>query len=320
MAPPTNNTQRMVVTGASGFLARVVTQVASRAKWDVTTVGRQASTSATHQRCAADEKPDQIARWLETWKPEVIFHGAGSANVRSSFEGPAADLEASLGSWSRWLEAARLWGGRPLMIFPSSAAVYGAPQELPIREETPCRPISPYGFHKHLCEQVGAEYHSLFQVPVVVLRLFSVFGPTQCRLLVHELYQRLCSQSDSLAIMGTGQETRDYILETDVGEAVLHVASQAHLARTHTHPLVYNLASGREISVLSMATLLRDSLRDQRPIVCHGESRSGDPERWCADPSRFCNDHPGWRATPLEEAMAHTLQVWQSAPPEAIKP
>jgi UDP-glucose 4-epimerase len=309
----------MLVTGARGFLAQVVARSAREAGWEVATAGRGQS-GPGHWCCPEDRSAADLAAHLAEWQPQVIFHGAGSADVRASFADPLADMSASLGSWTRWLEAARLSGIQPLMIFPSSAAVYGSPEVLPVCESAHCRPISPYGYHKRLCEQAGQEYHAIFQVPVVILRLFSVFGPTQRRLLVHELYQLLCSQSDSLAIMGTGQETRDYILETDVGEAVLHVTSQAHLARTHTHPLVYNLASGREISVLSMATLLRDSLRDQRPIVCHGESRSGDPERWCADPSRFCNDHPGWRATPLEEAMAHTLQVWQSAPPEAIKP
>ena len=305
----------MVVTGAGGFLARVITRSARVAGWKVITVGRGTANDEEYRTCAANEPSTRIAEWLAEWQPEVIFHGAGSADVRASFADPAADLQASLGSWSRWLEAARLWGAKPLMLFPSSAAVYGSPKQLPICEDAPCSPISPYGFHKHLCEQLAAEYHTLFQVPVVILRLFSVFGPTQCRLLVRELFNRLQTASPTLELLGSGHETRDYLLETDVGNAVLCAAAQADKARQSDRPLIFNLASGREINVLTLATLMRDALGDTRPIVCMGQARPGDPERWCADATRFQAAHPTWQATALEQALKSTLDAWQHEAP-----
>jgi len=303
-------TQHMLVTGARGFLAQVVARSAREAGWEVATAGRGLS-GPDHWCCPADRSAADLAAHLAEWQPQVIFHGAGSADVRASFADPLADMSASLGSWTRWLEAARLSGIQPLMIFPSSAAVYGSPEVLPVCESAHCRPISPYGYHKRLCEQAGQEYHAIFQVPVVILRLFSVFGPTQRRLLVHELYQRLCASSPSLEILGSGRETRDYLLESDIGSAVLAVANHSHLARESRSALIYNLASGREISVLDLAMQLRDTLGEKRPIVCLGQARPGDPDRWCAKMDLFTTAHPRWKATALEDGLSFTLDHWQ---------
>ena len=302
----------MLVTGARGFLAQVVARSARQAGWEVVTAGRGQS-GPDHWCCPEGGSAADLAAQLVEWQPQVIFHGAGSADVRASFADPQADLKASLGSWTHWLEAARLSGLKPLMIFPSSAAVYGSPEVLPVCETAPCRPISPYGYHKLLCEQAGQEYHAIFQVPVVILRLFSVFGPTQRRLLVHELYQRLCTPSPSLEILGTGRETRDYLLESDIGSAVLAVASQSLLARESRAALIYNLAAGCEISVLDLATQLRDTLGAQRPIVCLGQARPGDPDRWCAKTDLFRAAYPQWKATALEQGLRITLNHWQQA-------
>lgn len=308
---PPNEQHHIVVTGARGFLARVVAQGARSAGWRVSTASRGLSTESvnTHYTYDASDKAQKLAEWLEAVKPDVIFHGAGSADVRASFNDPAADLQASLGTWSLWLEAARLWGGRPLMIFPSSAAVYGTPEKLPIAETTACCPISPYGMHKRFGEQLAAQYHTHFGVPTVVLRLFSVFGPHQKRLLVWELYQRLQKSSPALEVLGSGNETRDYLFESDVAAAVLLLAGKTK-AIAENGPRCYNLASGREISVVQLATLLRDLLGDTRPIHCKGEARLGDPSRWCADASRFRADFASWSCTPLEDAMRQTLHEW----------
>jgi len=311
MTEPQSEHHHIVITGARGFLARVVAQGARSAGWRVTMAGRGLPTESgdLHYTCDPADKAPKLAAWLERVKPDVIFHGAGSADVRSSFSDPAADLQASLGTWSLWLEAARLWGGRPLMIFPSSAAVYGTPEKLPITETAPCCPISPYGMHKWFGEQLAAQYHTHFGVPTVVLRLFSVFGPHQRRLLVWELYQRLQKSSPALEVLGSGNESRDYLFESDVAAAVLLLAADAK-AIAENGPRCYNLASGREISVLQLATLLRDLLGDTRPIHCKGEARLGDPSRWCADASRFRADFASWSCTPLEHAMRLTLHEW----------
>ena len=313
MTEPQSDHHHIVVTGARGFLARVVAHGARSTGWRVTTAGRGLSTPSmdSHFTYDAADKAQKLADWLAEVKPDVIFHGAGSADVRASFSDPAADLEAALGTWSLWLEAARQWGGRPLMIFPSSAAVYGTPERLPITETAACCPISPYGMHKWFGEQLAAQYHTHFGVPTVVLRLFSVFGPHQRRLLVWELYQRLQKSSPALEVLGSGKETRDYLFESDVASAVLQLAAQAN-AIAQSGPRCYNLASGREISVLQLATLLRDLAGDTRPIHCKGEARLGDPSRWCADAGQFRAAFPNWSCTPLEDAMRLTLNAWSS--------
>jgi UDP-glucose 4-epimerase len=261
-------------------------------------------------RYARVESLSQAISLLELTEPEAIFHGAGSADVRSSFSAPRADLEASVGTVSLWLEAARVSGLKPHFIFPSSAAVYGAPDQLPITEQTASTPISPYGMHKRMGEMLALQYLRMHDVPATILRLFSVYGPKQRRLLVWELFTRLQSEN-ALELQGTGAESRDYLHQDDVAAAVLAIASYKPDANQLP---IYNLASGEETSVLQMATALRDAVAPQKEIHCKGVHRMGDPPRWWADVSRIQSLLPDWRPRSLRQGLTETLRHWQGEP------
>ena len=195
---------------------------------------------------------------------------------------------------------------------PSSAAVYGNPARVPVAEDTPLRPISPYGFHKVAAELMAEEYASCFGLDVVVARLFSVFGPAQRRLLVWELFDQLTGAAPAVEIQGTGAEMRDFLHVDDVAIAALELLSRRIGAAPIGHAEVVNVASGDEISVLELAELMRAIVGSSKPIVCRGALRPGDPLRWRAEVTRLSGLLSPWRPRPARATLPECIAAWQS--------
>ena len=308
---------RVAVSGASGFLGAVVARESVKRGGEVLAWSRSISQLGSSGAGPAPrteawpQDPHRLASQISEFQPDCIVHCAGSASVAASLTDPHADLMASFGTWSLMLEAVRLSGQRPLLIFPSSAAVYGNPQMLPVGEDAPLLPISPYGVHKKLCEDLAASYQAHFGLPILIVRLFSVFGPTQRRLLVRELFEKCASSDQRLVIGGTGLETRDFLSEWCVADAILCLASQGKVAPPSCHS-TFNLASGRELSILEMASSVRDLICPERPIECLGQIRPGDPTRWHADISRLRAQIPEWAPRPFALMLDQTIREWRS--------
>src|SRR5687767_14331524 len=137
-----------------------------------------------------------LTRVIQEFAPEVVFHGAGTASVGASMAEPLIDLQGSALTCANVFEAVRQSGIKPLIVMPSSAAVYGNPQALPVNEEAIVQPISPYGFHKAICELLAREYAECFGLDFIICRFFSVFGAAQRRLLIWELHQQLAGPNE----------------------------------------------------------------------------------------------------------------------------
>jgi UDP-glucose 4-epimerase len=309
---------RIAVTGGSGFLGSVLSREASRMGHEVMVWTQQGppagSEAAGTLHLTWEASPAGLAGHISAFAPDCIIHCAGSASVADSLKDPHADLRASLGTWSVLLEEVRLSGGRPLVIFPSSAAVYGNPAALPVREDAPRRPVSPYGMHKKLCEDLAAEYLAHFGVPTLVLRLFSVLGPSQKRLLVRELYERCAADTGDVVIAGTGGETRDFLSEWCVADAMVSLAALSKQTGSEVPGSVLNLASGEERTVLEVAHCMRDLVCPGRPVSCRGEARPGDPVRWHADVAGIKKLVPAWRPLPFRTALERTVAAWRTNP------
>jgi nucleoside-diphosphate-sugar epimerase len=182
---------------------------------------------------------------------------------------------------------------------------------LPVAEDAPLRPISPYGFHKLTCEVLAAEYASCFDLNILVARLFSVFGPAQRRLLVWELYDQLAGPDDTAWLQGTGDETRDFIHVDDAVDALLFAA--AHLSKTRPagRPTTLNIASGDEISTLALATSIRDRVAPHKKVACRGIERPGDPRRWRADIGALLELVKPWRPRLPADTLPECIAAWE---------
>lgn len=242
-----------------------------------------------------------LQRALEEQKPDVIFHGAGRASVGASVSDPHQDFEGSVLLFQRLLEAVRRSGMRPHIIFPSSAAVYGNRGGV-LHESLPPAPISPYGFHKWQCEILAREYAHCYNIPVTIVRLFSVFGVKQRRLVVWEMFEQARAQG-GIHLRGTGREVRDYLPVHVLADCI------ARLPRPESIR-VLNVASGRGMRIMDVAERIRDHVGGQVTVEAAGTPIAGDPESLVADVTelrRVLGDIPAFS---FDAALAACCEEW----------
>lgn len=275
----------ILITGASGFLGTWLADAAHAQGFgllglDVVDPQRPKIFSGfTTQRCEKADFPALIG----DRKLHSVFHLAGGASVPQSVDDPVGDYNsllpgtvALLGHLARHRRDAHL-------VLPSSAAVYGNPTSLPVKESAAINPISPYGVHKAAAEFIIAHYARLFRLRASVLRIFSAYGEGLRKQVVWDLCRKILAAQESgessISMHGNGNETRDFIHAADIARAALLVA--AHPPQEGMQ--VFNVASGIETSIRSLAEDVTRALGCDIKITFNGVSRPGDPANWRAD-------------------------------------
>jgi UDP-glucose 4-epimerase len=211
-------------------------------------------------------------------QPDVCLMAAGSANVSLSISQPLSDFDANTTDVIKVLESIRGYAPSCKFINLSSAAVYGSPEQLPVKETAVVHPLSPYGWHKYYSELLCKEYHTVYNLSTCSLRPFSVYGPGQCKLLFWDIYQKTKNNTESIELFGTGEESRDFIYIDDLVKGVFLIVSNAELKGE-----VYNLASGQETKIKNVAMLFLEQLGYHGQLVFNQKVKQGDPLNWCAD-------------------------------------
>lgn len=295
----------VLITGAAGFLGTHVARDFSTHGWRVIGVDAAAPEDV---RTAPDWSyvrlclpAGEIAGILRDAAPDACVHCAGKASVASSMEDPAGDFRSNAVLTFELLDALRQFAPQCRFLLLSSAAVYGNPQRLPVAEDQPAAPLSPYGFHKHQAELLVQEFANVYGLPALAVRIFSAYGPGLRRQVIWEICERII-RTGSLTLGGTGEETRDFIHAADVA-AGLRVLAERAPAKGE----VYNLATGRETSIAGLAGILIGALgRKLRPVF-DGRTRRGDPRNWRADISRIqaLGFHP---VLALEDGLAEVAR------------
>lgn len=211
---------------------------------------------------------------------EVVFHLAASVGNTRSIEHPIEDSEINVIGTLRILEAARQARVRKV-VFSSSAGIFGELKSLPIREDHPVEPDSPYGASKLAAEKLCLAYARLYDLEAICLRYFNVYGVNQrydaygnvIPIFAHRLLHGM-----PLIIFGDGEQTRDFVNVRDVARANL-LASQVRGISG-----AFNIASGQAITINQLTRLLRDASGIE-PAVEHASPRKGDVRRSLADTS-----------------------------------
>lgn len=200
-----------------------------------------------------------------------VLHLAAQVSVVTSVEQPLTSAAINLTGFLNVLEGARQKGVQR-MAYASSAAVYGVPAKLPVDEEMPVAPISPYGLEKCINDQYAALYQELYDFSAMGLRYFNVYGPRQDPSSpysgVISIFERRLRDGKPLTIYGDGQQTRDFIYVGDVARA--NIAALRGVANG-----VCNVATGRTVTLLDMLDTLA-TVAGVTPVVSHGEARTGD--------------------------------------------
>lgn len=277
--------RRVLVTGARGFIAGHLADA-------LDALGARLALVDEAPAPAPDDRPDALrltvgeapfSAWLEQAEPfDFIFHLAGRAYAAGSVATPTLDFAANLAATLELLEVLRHRHPATRLLFPSSAAVYGNPERLPIEEGDVTVPVSPYGVSKLASERYVAVYAQLYGIRAASLRLFSVYGPGQPKQVVYDFFRKLHETPDELLVIGDGTQVRDMVYVDDVVRAFLAVAARAPLAGE-----VYNVASGVGTSTAELARLVVEAQGASARVAFTGSTRPGDPERWLGDSARL---------------------------------
>lgn len=218
---------------------------------------------------------DSVASALKQINPDYVLHLAANASVPKSSEDPIYDFEQNAKGTTVILEAIRQFCKKTKVVLTSSGAVYGDPGTEAIKESDPLRPISPYGSSKYMSEIQMDLYHRTFNINGSVARLFNCYGPRLPRFVVLDFLNKLEKNPESLEILGTGRQTRDFTYVSDTVSGILHVASKGAAGQA------YNIASGESHNVLELAKIILDLRQLKNTIIkTSGESWQGDAQFW----------------------------------------
>jgi len=202
---------------------------------------------------------------------EVVFHLAASVGNKRSIDLPIDDAEINVIGTLRILEAARKYGVRKI-VASSSAGIFGELKTLPIREDHPVEPDSPYGASKLCEEKLCLAYSKLYDIEAICLRYFNVYGPNQRfdaygNVIPIFVFQMLRGQT--VTIFGDGEQTRDFINVRDVVEANIRAAGALGVSGA------FNIGSGTRISINKLVDKLKDACGIS-PDIVYGLPRPGD--------------------------------------------
>lgn len=282
--------KQAIVTGAYGFLGRHVAKVFSENGLLVIGLGHGTWTRSEWQQWGLSKwHPCNITmESLNTYvhQPDVVVHCAGSGSVGYSLTNPLQDYERTVSTTITLLEFLRLHSLKTSFVYPSSAAVYGIAEQLPIIESAPLNPISPYGVHKKIVEEICQSYATHFSIPVAIARFFSIYGPGLRKQLLWDSCKKI--EGGDFNFYGTGNEVRDWLHVNDAAQLLLSLSSHAS-----SDALVVNGGSGKGITVneiINEVSMRMD--KKNSPDFSH-KPKPGDPSGYIADIRKATS--LGWR-------------------------
>ncbi|MDR1367775.1 MAG: SDR family oxidoreductase, partial [Candidatus Accumulibacter sp.] len=173
------------ITGVFGFLGSWCAAHFSESGFEVVGIG---NTNDASRKCPCFDRGTLVgthegavtARALDAAAenfglPHALVHCAGGGSVAFSYDNPREDFLRTVGSTAEVLDFLRR-NASVRLVYPSSVAVYGKAERVPIAETAHCAPVSPYGVHKHLAEQLCRAYAAQWNLPVAIIRFFSLYG------------------------------------------------------------------------------------------------------------------------------------------------
>ena len=269
----TRGAGRALVTGAAGFVGSHLCEALILDDWEVTGIDsftdyydprRKEANLAGLRRSGSfrivreDLLDTDLHGLLEGI--DVVFHQAAQAGVRASW-GDEFDryVNANILATQKLLEAAKDFPIRRF-VFASSSSVYGNAEEMPVREETPKRPHSPYGVTKLAAENLGHLYRKNHGVPFVALRYFTVIGPRQRPDMALFRLLRAAYGGEPLPLYGSGEQTRDFTAVEDI------VAANLAAAVRETRRRVFNLGGGERISMNRLIEMVAEATGREVPV------------------------------------------------------
>jgi UDP-glucuronate 4-epimerase len=290
---------RYLVTGAAGFIGSHLADALGAAGHDV--VGLDClndyyDPALKEENASGFEllRLDLAEDTLDFSGFDGVFHLAGQPGARSFGDVFPLYLRRNVLATQRVFEAAAAAGTR--IVFSSSSSIYGDAERYPTPEETPPRPLSPYGITKLACERLADAYRRSFGLDVVVLRYFTVYGPRQRPDMLFSRVIAALASGGTFDVYGSGEQSRSFTYVGDAVEATTAAMERAPAGTT------YNVGGGEEATMLETIALLERIAR-RTLDVRRMEAAAGDVTRTKADVTRIGKEL-GWAPrTRLEDGL-----------------
>jgi len=270
--------QSVLVTGAAGFVGRYVAQAFENKGYQVHGLGwgkfpdfRDWGLTSWNESEVSLESLVEFAG-----KPDVIVHCAGGSAVGYSIEHPRQDFCLTVDTTSHVLEYIRRHSPETRLVYPSTAAVYGQVESVPITESASLKPVSPYGVHKLMAEDLCRLYATQFGLQIAIVRLFSIYGKGLRKQLLWDACQKF-NRGES-TFFGTGEEIRDWLYVCDA--AALLMMAEVH-ASTACPVVNGGSGTGTNVAMILNALALAFSV-DIKPAFS-SQSKPGDPDALVAN-------------------------------------
>jgi UDP-glucose 4-epimerase len=312
---------KTLITGGAGFIGSHIAETLlqqghSVRIFDNFSTGRRENAQALTRRFGPDQLEilegdvrDASRVGQAVSDIEVIFHSAAFVSVPQSMQEPQECFDINLTGTSLLFDAARRAGVRRAVV-ASSAAVYGESDALPLVEETPLQPKSPYAVSKRVNEMYAELFTRSFGFDVVALRYFNVYGPRQRPDSMYAaavpIFIRRLLDGKPITIYGDGGQTRDLINVRDVVRANLVAAEHPDAAGR-----VFNICTGVETRLLDLLEVLLDLFPDA-PAPEFSAPRAGDIYRSVGSPKKAL-DVMGFRAqVSLEDGLKEAVEAMRA--------
>lgn len=263
--------RNILVTGASGFIGRHLSQALELAGHHVTRLNGIDITDARAMDTFADAKIDHV------------FHLASRTFVPDAWNQPAEFQRVNVTGTVNVLELCRKIGAAITFV---SAYLYGIPDKLPIHESDRILPNNPYALSKHMAETVCRFYSDYYALPVKIVRPFNIFGPGQkSHFLIPEVLTQVM-QGDRIHVKDLSPR-RDYLYVMDLVEALLLTMEK------RDGPMVYNIGYGSSLSVSEIVDSIQSIAGTALPVISENVPRPNEIPDVFADISA-ANEHLGW--------------------------
>jgi len=318
---------RLLVTGINGFVGGHLAEHLFASAGELWGLARSPALTLPQLRgrvrlVVADlGNLDQVVAALDHVRPDVIFHLAGQSNVPRSFADPAYTLQTNLLSQLHLFQAVLRLNLQPLIVIAGSNEIYGRvrPEDLPIDEDTPFRPVNPYAVSKVAQDLLAYQYHASHQLRTIRLRPFNHIGPRQEELFVASAFAAQIARIEAdaqvpLLRVGDLSAERDFTDVRDMARAYALAAQHGEVGAA------YNIGSGRVVSIRWLLdTLLAFSQREIAVEPDPARLRPADVPRVACDSRRF-RERTGWAPQiQLEQTLHDILEYWRDQVGRAVR-
>lgn len=316
----------ILVTGGAGFIGShvvdaYITQGHSVVVVDNLSAGyREFLNPRARFYCVDIADRDAVRGIFARERFDLVNHHAAQVDVRVSVADPLRDARTNITGLLTLLEACREFSVKKFIFISSGGVIYGEPEEIPVPESAPKKPISPYGVAKLASEFYLFSAHQTWGLEYITLRYANVYGPRQTpksEATVISTFARALARNEPVTIFGDGQQTRDFVFVRDVVSANLlateRISSMNHALRVSSiDDLAFNVGTGCETSVNQLLQRFAQTLKRECDAR-YAPERPGELRRNALDISKAQQLLGFAPKTSLEDGLRETIAWVRSA-------